>query len=102
MVRTTFYGVALAAIASAVHGMEIDMTNVVSSEEYRSGAVHHKSMSMKIAQWDAEIAAGLMNSTQYPELGYTKCVDGIAAAILGDANNTFQCNNVGIPLKVST
>ncbi|TKX24082.1 hypothetical protein C1H76_3650 [Elsinoe australis] len=96
MVRTTFYGMALAAIASAVHGMEIDMTNVVSSEEYRSGAVHHKSMSMKIAQWDAEIAAGLMNSTQYPELGYTKCVDGIAAAIPGDANNTFQCNNIDL------
>jgi hypothetical protein len=46
------------------------------------------------AQWDAEMAAGAMDSTQYPELGYTKCEDGFAAAIPGDKNNTFKCNNV--------
>ncbi|PNS16945.1 hypothetical protein CAC42_4909 [Sphaceloma murrayae] len=96
MVRTTFYVAALAAVASKAFGMEIDMTNVASSEEYLSGAVHAKGMKMKMEQWDAEIAAGLMNSTQYPELGYTKCVDGLAAAIPGDANNTFQCNNIDL------
>lgn len=39
-----------------------------------------------------------MNSAQYPELGYTKCVDGFAAAIPGDANNTFRCSNVSVPM----
>ncbi|KAF4550236.1 Hypothetical protein D9617_18g034270 [Elsinoe fawcettii] len=96
MVRTTYFGAALAAVAAFVQGMEIDMTNVASSEEYLSGKVHAQGMAMKMAQWDAEIAAGLMNSTQYPELGYTKCVNGIAAAIPGDANNTFQCNNIDL------
>ncbi|KAF2228205.1 hypothetical protein BDZ85DRAFT_187852 [Elsinoe ampelina] len=72
------------------------MTNVASSEEYLSGKVHARSMAAKMAQWDSEIAAGLMNSTRYPELGYTKCVNGVAAAIPGDANNTFACNNIDL------
>lgn len=38
--------------------------------------------------------SGQKDSTQYPELGYTPCVDGFAAAIPGDVNNTFRCNNV--------
>ena len=46
------------------------------------------------AQWDAELAAGVMQSSQYPELGYTACENGFAAAVPGDANNTFRCNNV--------
>lgn len=40
------------------------------------------------------MAAGEMDSEQYPELGYTKCENGFAAAIPGDFNNTFRCNNV--------
>lgn len=43
------------------------------------------------------MAAGEMDSEQYPELGYTPCVDGFAAAIPGDANNTFRCSNVSDP-----
>lgn len=35
-----------------------------------------------------------MDSARYPELGYTKCIDGFAAAIPGDYNNTFKCANV--------
>jgi hypothetical protein len=37
-----------------------------------------------------------MDSARYPELGYTKCIDGFAAAIPGDVNNTFRCDNVSI------
>lgn len=48
------------------------------------------------AQWNSELAAGLLDSAQYPELSYTPCVDGLATAIPGDANNTFQCNNVSV------
>jgi choice-of-anchor B domain-containing protein len=42
------------------------------------------------------MASGAMNSAQYPELGYTKCVDGFAEAIPGDFNNTFKCNNIDL------
>jgi choice-of-anchor B domain-containing protein len=35
-----------------------------------------------------------MDSSRYPELGYTPCENGFAAAIPGDTNNTFRCNNV--------
>lgn len=42
------------------------------------------------------MAAGQMESAQYPELGYTPCIDGFAAAIPGDKNNTFQCNNIDL------
>lgn len=51
------------------------------------------------AQWDAEIASGQMDSSRYPELGYTACENGFAAAIPGDFNNTFKCNNVS-PIDV--
>lgn len=54
------------------------------------------------AQWEAEMAAGEMDSAQYPELGYTKCENGFAAAIPGDANNTFRCNNVRSSLRSRT
>lgn len=47
--------------------------------------------------WEAEIEAGLMNSALYPELGFTECIDGFAAAIPGDNNNTFRCGNVSFP-----
>lgn len=32
----------------------------------------------------------------YPELGYTKCIGGWAAAIPGDRNNTFKCSNIDL------
>ena len=35
-----------------------------------------------------------MDSSQYPELDYTPCENGFAAAIPGDPLNTFRCNNV--------
>lgn len=47
-------------------------------------------------QWEAELQAGQMDSSHYPELGYTPCENGFAAAIPGDSNNTFRCNNVSL------
>ena len=35
-----------------------------------------------------------MDSSQYSALSYTPCENGIAAAIPGDARNTFRCRNV--------
>jgi hypothetical protein len=39
-----------------------------------------------------------MDSSLYPELGYTPCVNGFIEAIPGDQNNTFKCSNVSDPL----
>lgn len=49
------------------------------------------------AHWEEEAAAGLMESSLYPELGYTPCVNGFIEAIPGDQNNTFKCSNVSDP-----
>ena len=39
----------------------------------------------------------MMDSSVYPEIkGTVKCVNGVAEAIPGNANYTFQCNNVRI------
>ncbi|CAH0045576.1 unnamed protein product [Clonostachys solani] len=65
-------------------------------EEYESGAVHARFMSIKMAQWAEEEALGKMDSSQYPPLGYTPCVNGFAAAIPGDELNTFRCHNIDL------
>ncbi|KAF2018535.1 hypothetical protein BU24DRAFT_385184 [Aaosphaeria arxii CBS 175.79] len=87
MLSLLTFGTALVGLTSAA---------AYSKEDYASGAVHERIMRMKLRQWDAEIASGQMNSTQYPELGYTKCENGFAAAIPGDFNNTFRCNNIDL------
>lgn len=51
-------------------------------------------------QWEAELQAGQMDSSRYPELGYTPCENGFAAAIPGDSNNTFRCSNVSSMLLI--
>lgn len=40
-----------------------------------------------------------MNSTKWPRLGYTKCVDGFAQAIPDSPAHKFRCKNVspGVP-----
>ena len=35
-----------------------------------------------------------MDSTKWPRLKYTKCVDGVAEAVKGDPLQTFRCKNV--------
>lgn len=86
----------LGLFCSAVLGKEINMMGVAHAEEYLSGAKHAEIMKIKTEQWDFELASGSMNSELYPELGFTKCIDGFAAAIPGDFNNTFKCRNVRI------
>ncbi|KAK5072009.1 hypothetical protein LTS08_000891 [Lithohypha guttulata] len=85
----------VAALCSAVAGTS-RAAMLGTAEEYASGAVHARIMGIKMAQWDAEIAAGQMESSQYPELGYTKCENGFAAAIPGDFNNTFRCSQIDL------
>lgn len=57
--------------------------------------MHNRLMAKKIAHWEAEEAVGMMNSSQWPRLGYTKCVNGFAEAIPGDPLHKFRCKNVG-------
>ncbi|KAI5359248.1 putative choice-of-anchor B domain-containing protein [Septoria linicola] len=91
MVRGNLYA---ASLCSALIGVSNALK--YSSEQYASGEVHAHIMGIKMAQWEAEMQAGQMNSTQWPELGYTKCENGFAAAIPGDVNNTFSCNNIDL------
>ncbi|KAG9231338.1 hypothetical protein BJ875DRAFT_444182 [Amylocarpus encephaloides] len=84
----------LALLCSAVWAKEMAVNELKAAELYDSGIVHEELMARKMNHWAAEAEAGLMESVQYPELGYTKCINGIAEAIPGDAKNTFRCNNV--------
>lgn len=61
----------------------------------------------KQATWDSQRDAGLFDATLYPSFagaGPVACVDGVAAVIPGDANNTFRCDNVSffLPLSFAT
>ncbi|KLU85098.1 hypothetical protein MAPG_04130 [Magnaporthiopsis poae ATCC 64411] len=117
MVRAT----TVTALWSALAGLG-GAAGAGSKEEYASGAVHERIMGIKMAcflwtasptalrfrvhtlltrlqlqaQWAKEAAAGQMDSARYPELGFTRCIDGFAAAIPGDANNTFRCRNIDL------
>ncbi|KAI6785841.1 Peptidase s41 family protein [Emericellopsis cladophorae] len=82
-------------VGSALVGMG-SAAGAGSKEDYASGRVHHKIMDIKMSQWAEEEAAGLMDSSRYPELGYTPCVNGFAEAIPGDPSNTFRCSNVDL------
>jgi choice-of-anchor B domain-containing protein len=82
-------------VGSALLGMA-SAAGAGSKEDYASGRVHHRIMELKMTQWEAEMEAGLMNSALYPELGYTPCENGFAAAIPGDKNNTFRCDNIDL------
>lgn len=85
----------LAALGSALAGLS-NAAALGTAEEYADGTVHARIMAMKMAQWDAELASGAMDSSKYPELDYTACENGFAAAIPGDFNNTFKCNNIDL------
>ncbi|CAG8956885.1 hypothetical protein HYFRA_00012340 [Hymenoscyphus fraxineus] len=87
---------ALALTASTVFGKEIPKDEVVGAELYDSGIKHQRIRNAKLAHWRAEKAAGRMASSQYPKLGYTPCVNGIAEAIPGDAAHTFRCKNTDL------
>lgn len=51
---------------------------------------------MKKQLWLAEAEAGLLNSTIYPRLNYTKCVNGVAQAIPDDPLFAFRCKNMDL------
>ncbi|KAH7049178.1 hypothetical protein B0J12DRAFT_574275 [Macrophomina phaseolina] len=88
--------IGLAALAGVAHSKEVEKDAVKAAELYDSGVIHQRIMDNKHSWWDLQREAGAFESAQYPELSYTPCVDGLAVAIEGDANNTFRCNNLDL------
>ncbi|KAK0614901.1 hypothetical protein B0T17DRAFT_498120 [Bombardia bombarda] len=75
---------------------EMPVNELLSKEMYQSGKMMEQIMEIKLAHWAAEKEIGALDSSQWPRLGYTKCVNGIAEAIPGDPLHTFRCKNVDL------
>ncbi|KAF2754917.1 hypothetical protein EJ05DRAFT_138046 [Pseudovirgaria hyperparasitica] len=75
-------------------------------EEYASGAIHQRLMTMKNEQWDHDESVGLHDLDQWPSWDRwsslkpdfkndrVKCKDGLAIVEPGNANQTFRCKNM--------
>ncbi|EPE31268.1 hypothetical protein GLAREA_12571 [Glarea lozoyensis ATCC 20868] len=87
---------ALALSAGAAFSKEIAKDEVRGAELYDSGIKHSKIMAAKKAHWESEAAAGAMDSSQFPKLGYTKCINGFADAVPGDPLYKFKCKNMDL------
>lgn len=72
------------------------LTRALSTELYDSGVMHQRNLDRKVAGWMAEAEAGLLDSSVYPRLNYTQCVNGKAEAIPGDPLHTFSCRNIDL------
>ncbi|EEY16551.1 conserved hypothetical protein [Verticillium alfalfae VaMs.102] len=91
----TLTGAALAA-ASVSFAKEMPKDEARAAELYDSGKMHETIMGKKKAFWKSEIDSGMIDSSQWPRLNYTKCVDGKVAAIPGDPHHTFRCKNMDL------
>ncbi|KAH8650523.1 hypothetical protein BGZ60DRAFT_534184 [Tricladium varicosporioides] len=87
---------AAALAAVGVFGKEMAKDEVRGAALYDSGLIHSKIMAAKKAHWEAETVSGAMNSSQFPKLGYTKCINGFAEAIPGDPLYKFRCRNMDL------
>ncbi|KAG9235988.1 hypothetical protein BJ875DRAFT_457570 [Amylocarpus encephaloides] len=87
---------AMALSAAAAFAKEMPKDEVRGAELYDSGAMMSRIMAAKKAHWEAETAAGLMDSSGWPKLGYAKCVNGFAEAIPGDPAHKFKCKNMDL------
>ncbi|PVH76875.1 hypothetical protein DL98DRAFT_574162 [Cadophora sp. DSE1049] len=84
------------ALAASACGKELAKDAARAAELYDSGLVHQKIFDAKLAFFEAEQAAGAYDTSIYPRLNYTKCVNGYAAAIPGDPLHTFKCKNMDL------
>ncbi|CRK28876.1 hypothetical protein BN1708_015356, partial [Verticillium longisporum] len=92
---STLTGAALTA-ASVSFAKEMPKDEARAAELYDSGKMHETIMGKKKAFWKSEIESGIIDSSQWPRLNYTKCVDGKVAAIPGDPHHTFRCKNMDL------
>ncbi|KAL2212056.1 hypothetical protein CC79DRAFT_1302335 [Sarocladium strictum] len=96
MVRTSPLLGSLALLAAVASAKEMPVNEEKAARLYDSGKMHESIMARKKAEWKAAKEAGIFDSEQYPELGYTPCINGWAEAIPGDKHNTFKCGNVDL------
>ncbi|EEY23125.1 conserved hypothetical protein [Verticillium alfalfae VaMs.102] len=75
---------------------ELPKNEELAAELYDSGVIHEQMMAKKMAHWTAEFEAGLLQSSKWPRLNYTKCVNGYAEAIKGDPLHKFKCKNIDL------
>jgi hypothetical protein len=94
---TSIAGAVLSAAVAPSMAREMPVDELKAAKLYDSGLIHQQLIAKKIAHWEAEQAAGLMNATSWPRLNPTKCVNGVAEAIKGDPLHTFRCKNVSLP-----
>jgi hypothetical protein len=92
-----------------VHQRIIDMKNV-HCRSLKCSFIIHSLLTLRQAQWNALEAAGALNSSQWPswkdwdqlprsvKKDRLKCRRGVAVAEQGNANQTFRCNNVCLPI----
>lgn len=55
-----------------------------------------ENMERKKKAWMAEFEAGILDSSVWPRLNYTKCQDGVIEAVKGDPLQTFRCKNMDL------
>ncbi|KAG7126399.1 hypothetical protein HYQ46_010483 [Verticillium longisporum] len=67
----TLTGVALTA-ASVSFAKELPKDEARAAELYDSGKMHETIMGKKKAFWKSEIDSGMIDSSQWPQLNYTK------------------------------
>ena len=58
--------------------------------------MHMRNMERKKKAWLAKYEMGALDSTVWPRLNYTKCIDGKAEAVKGDPMQTFRCKNMDL------
>ncbi|CAN8102650.1 unnamed protein product [Discula destructiva] len=95
--RLTSIGCLAIAASSDFAGALQAIANPARQEKYVSGEVMSTIMMGKLASWESQKAAGLMDSSLYRSFagdGPVPCVDGFAEVIPGDGNNTFRCSNM--------
>ncbi|KAH7304019.1 hypothetical protein B0I35DRAFT_454867 [Stachybotrys elegans] len=88
--------VTLTAVATTAMAMEMPKDTTRAAELYDSGKLHAWNMERKIEMTIAQAEAGMLNSTVWPRLNYTKCEDGVAQAIPGDPLHGFKCKNIDL------
>lgn len=86
----------LAAAVTVAEAKEMSKDSVRASEMYDSGKMHAWNMERKIEMTIAQGQAGMLNSSVWPRLDYTKCEGGIAQAIPGDPLHGFKCKNMDL------
>ena len=85
-----------AALTAAVMAKEMPKDTARAAALYDSGKFHEWNMQRKIDMTNAQAEAGMLNSSVWPRLGYTKCEDGVAQAVPGDPLHGFKCKNIDL------